>query len=111
MRSANIILVGRDSPKLFPVAISSSSSVRNNTLNPLRSENVGGHVGGHVGGQSDTILSERQILISSLIKTNPKVSAKQMSEVLSVTTRTYLLPILHLFNGVCDMGESLPESP
>ena len=43
-------------------------------------ENVGGH-GAH-------ILSERQILISSLIKTNPKVSAKQMSEVLSVTTRT-----------------------
>ncbi|MGM9778164.1 MAG: HTH domain-containing protein, partial [Prevotella sp.] len=34
------------------------------------------------------ILSERQTLIKSLININPNVSAKQMSEVLSVSART-----------------------
>ena len=37
---------------------------------------------------SETKLTERQLKILNLIKESPTISAKQMSETLSVTTRT-----------------------
>ena len=46
------------------------------------------NVGDNVGDPKQLKLSERQELIRLLIKTNAKVSAKQMSEILSVTSRT-----------------------
>ena len=46
------------------------------------------NVGDFVGDMSETKLSERQQKILNLIKESPTISAKQMSETLSVTTRT-----------------------
>lgn len=51
-------------------------------------ENVGDNVGNNVGNTSQIKLSERQELIKLLIKTNSKVTARQMSETLSVSART-----------------------
>ena len=52
----------------------------------------GGDVGDmseiNVGDVSDIKLSDRQQIIVSIIRSNPTVSAKQMSETLSVTSRT-----------------------
>ena len=45
-------------------------------------------VGDFVGDMSETKLTERQQKILNLIKESPTISAKQMSETLSVTTRT-----------------------
>lgn len=61
-----------------------------------RGGNVGAFGGNNVGDMSETNvgdvekykLSERQKVIVTIIKSNPKVSAKQMSETLSVTSRT-----------------------
>lgn len=47
-----------------------------------------GNVGVNSRGISDVKLTERQIIIVSVIKSNPMVTAKQMSETLSVTVRT-----------------------
>ena len=44
--------------------------------------------GGDVGDVSEIKLSDRQQIIVSIIRSNPTVSAKQMSETLSVTSRT-----------------------
>ena len=46
------------------------------------------NVGDNVGDVSVTKLTERQQKIINLIKESPTISAKQMSEILSVTTRT-----------------------
>ena len=46
------------------------------------------NVGDFVGDMSETKLTERQQIILNLIKESPTISAKQMSETLSVTTRT-----------------------
>ena len=46
------------------------------------------NVGDFVGDMSETKLTERQQKILNLIKESPTISAKQMSETLSVTTRT-----------------------
>ena len=46
------------------------------------------NVGDFVGDMSETKLTERQQKILNLIKESPIISAKQMSETLSVTTRT-----------------------
>ena len=46
------------------------------------------NVGDFVGDMSETKLTERQQIILNLIKELPTISAKQMSETLSVTTRT-----------------------
>ena len=46
------------------------------------------NVGDFVGDMSETKLTERQQKILNLIKGSPTISAKQMSETLSVTTRT-----------------------
>lgn len=46
------------------------------------------NVGDFVGDMSETKLTDRQQKILSLIKELPTISAKQMSETLSVTTRT-----------------------
>ena len=46
------------------------------------------NVGDFVGDMSETKLTERQQKILNLIKELPTISAKQMSETLSVTTRT-----------------------
>ena len=46
------------------------------------------NVGDVVGDMSETKLTERQQKILNLIKESPTISAKQMSETLSVTTRT-----------------------
>lgn len=46
------------------------------------------NVGDFVGDMSETKLTERQQKILNLIKETPTISAKQMSETLSVTTRT-----------------------
>ena len=43
---------------------------------------------GNVGDVSVIKLSDRQQIIVSMIRSNPTVSAKQMSETLSVTSRT-----------------------
>ena len=48
----------------------------------------GGDVGVNVGDMSEIKLSDRQQIIVSMIRSNPTVSAKQMSETLSVTSRT-----------------------
>ena len=47
-----------------------------------------GNVGVNVGDVSEIKLSDRQQIIVSIIRSNPTVSAKQMSETLSVTSRT-----------------------
>ena len=44
--------------------------------------------GGNVGDLSETKLSARQRVILSIIQSTPSVSAKQMSETLTVTSRT-----------------------
>ena len=46
------------------------------------------NVGAFVGDMSETKLTERQQKMLNLIKESPTISAKQMSETLSVTTRT-----------------------
>ena len=46
------------------------------------------NVGDFVGDMSETKLTERQQKMLNLIKESPTISAKQMSETLSVTTRT-----------------------
>ena len=46
------------------------------------------NVGDFVGDMSETKLTERQQIILNLIRELPTISAKQMSETLSVTTRT-----------------------
>jgi predicted HTH transcriptional regulator len=46
------------------------------------------NVGDFVGDMSEMKLTERQQKILNLIKESPTISAKQMSETLSVTTRT-----------------------
>lgn len=57
-----------------------------------RGEDVGVNVGDmseiNVGDVSEIKLSDRQQIIVSIIRSNPTVSAKQMSETLSVTSRT-----------------------
>ena len=50
--------------------------------------NVGDMSKTNVGDVSEIKLSDRQQIIVSIIKSNPTVSAKQMSETLSVTSRT-----------------------
>ncbi|MGM9698771.1 MAG: ATP-binding protein [Prevotella sp.] len=50
--------------------------------------NVGVNVGKNVGKQQIVELTERQKVIKDLINGNPLLSAKQMSEVMSVTPRT-----------------------
>ena len=50
--------------------------------------NVGDHVGDHVGDVSEIKLTERQQVILELIKESPSITAKQMSETLSVSQRT-----------------------
>ena len=51
-------------------------------------DNIGDNVGGDVGGQKVAKLAERQRKMLDLIKENPRMSANEMSEVLSVTQRT-----------------------
>ncbi len=46
------------------------------------------NVGDFVGDMSETKLTERQQKILNLIKESPAISAKKMSETLSVTART-----------------------
>ena len=57
-----------------------------------RGGDVGVNVGDmseiNVGDVSEIKLSDRQQIIVSIIRSNPTVSAKQMSETLSVTSRT-----------------------
>ena len=52
------------------------------------SGNVGENIGRNVGDVSEFKLSERQTIIKNIISSNPTVTAKQMSETLSVTSRT-----------------------
>ena len=55
-------------------------------------DNAGRNVGRNVGrNTSDRValkLSERQEVMKAIIKSNPTITAKQMSETLSVTART-----------------------
>ena len=53
-----------------------------------RDGNVGVNVGVNSREISDVKLTERQTIMVSVIKSNPMVTAKQMSETLSVTVRT-----------------------
>lgn len=53
-----------------------------------RRENVGDLSETNVGDLSETKLSERQRLIILIIQSNPSITAKQMSETLSVSSRT-----------------------
>ena len=53
-----------------------------------RSANVGDMSETNVGDMSEMKLTARQRLIVAIIHSNPSVSAKQMSEILSVTSRT-----------------------
>lgn len=50
--------------------------------------NVGENIGRNVGDVSEFKLSEHQTIIKNIISSNPTVTAKQMSETLSVTSRT-----------------------
>lgn len=50
--------------------------------------NVGNNVGKDVGYMSETQLTDRQAKICKLIKDYPHISAKGLSEVLSVVPRT-----------------------
>ena len=50
--------------------------------------NVGENIGRNVGDVSEFKLSERQTIIKNIISSSPTVTAKQMSETLSVTSRT-----------------------
>ena len=50
--------------------------------------NVGNDVGKNVGNMSETQLTDRQAKICKLIKDYPHISAKGLSEVLSVVPRT-----------------------
>lgn len=51
-------------------------------------QNVGDNVGDNVGGMSEAKTTERQKKIINIIRKSPSISAKQMSETLSVTSRT-----------------------
>lgn len=51
-------------------------------------QNVGDNVGDNVGGMPEIKTTERQKEIINIIKKTPSISAKQMSETLSVTSRT-----------------------
>ena len=53
-----------------------------------RDGDVGVNVGVNSREISDVKLTERQTIMVSVIKSNPMVTAKQMSETLSVTVRT-----------------------
>ena len=53
-----------------------------------RGANVGDMSETNVGDMSEMKLTARQRLIVAIIHSNPSVSAKQMSEILSVTSRT-----------------------
>ena len=66
--------VFKSTPTQFQTTIFASSEKQN--------------VGDFVGDMSETKLTERQQKILNLIKELPTISAKQMSETLSVTTRT-----------------------
>ena len=61
--------------------------VQRKTIDEVIAER-GGDVGVNVGDVSEIKLSDRQQIIVSIIRSNPTVSAKQMSETLSVTSRT-----------------------
>ena len=65
--------------------------VQRKTIDEVIAER-GGDVGVNVGVNSieisDVKLTERQTIMASVIKSNPMVTAKQMSETLSVTART-----------------------
>ena len=65
--------------------------VQRKTIDEVIAER-GGDVGDmseiNVGDMSEIKLSDRQQIIVSIIRSNPTVSAKQMSETLSVTSRT-----------------------
>ncbi len=65
--------------------------VQRKTIDEVIAER-GGDVGVNVGVNSieisDVKLTERQTIMVSVIKSNPMVTAKQMSETLSVTSRT-----------------------
>ena len=65
--------------------------VQRKTVNEIiaeRYENAGNMSEMNVGNMSETKLSARQRIIISIIQSNPSVSAKQMSETLSMTSRT-----------------------
>lgn len=66
--------VFKSTPTQFQTIIYASSAASN--------------VGDHVGDMSEIKLTERQQNIITLIKENPSISAKQMSETLLVTSRT-----------------------
>lgn len=54
----------------------------------INNDNVGRNVGRNVSDEVILKLSERQELMKAIIKSNPTITAKQMSETLSVTART-----------------------
>lgn len=58
------------------------------TISRKSNLNVGDMSEINVGDVSETKISERQKIIMSIIQSNPKITAKQMSETLSVTSRT-----------------------
>ena len=62
------------SPKSFQTIIFASSDIPS--------------VGDHDGDMSETKLTERQQTILNLVKENPAITGKQMSETLSVSQRT-----------------------
>lgn len=61
--------------------------VQRKTIDEVIAER-GGDVGVNSIEISDVKLTERQTIMVSVIKSNPMVTAKQMSETLSVTSRT-----------------------
>ena len=61
--------------------------VQRKTIDEVIAER-GGDGGVNVGDVAEIKLSDRQQIIVSIIRSNPTVSAKQMSETLSVTSRT-----------------------
>lgn len=51
-------------------------------------DNVGANVGVNIRNQAELNLSERQKVIRTIIKSNPTITVKQMSETLAVNKRT-----------------------
>ncbi|MBR5634636.1 MAG: HTH domain-containing protein, partial [Prevotella sp.] len=66
--------VFKSTPTQFQTVIFASTDMQN--------------VGDNVGDMSETKLTERQRIILDLVKNSPTISARQMSEMLSVSQRT-----------------------
>ena len=64
------------------------ATIQRKTIEDVIAERGNNNVGVNVGNLSETNLTDRQRIIISIIKSNPSITAKQMSVTLSVALRT-----------------------